>query len=171
MLTTLTTLAAVTLVIALAVFAFCAVLLNEAEHSTRRRSRRRPPDQPAAEGGDELLLSHLEDSSQAQERLPIGDFLFGALYLKSPEPLAFAELARAVAAAGLHMDQVLTWIARAEESGFVERLAMDRDSASGAATAHPAVRLTERGIDVAGNNRRGARHAVAASADDDAALA
>ena len=149
MLETIATFALGALVAAFAVF---AVLLNESEHAARRRLRReRGAPQPArAEAGEMLDLSGEGSMPRDGRRLPVGEFLFGALFLRGEEPLPFADLAASASEAGLDISQTLAWLDRAEESGLVERF-QDGDA------AQPAVRLTEIGMDVARNNRRGAR--------------
>jgi hypothetical protein len=143
-----------------AVFAVCAVFLNESEHAARRRLKRdrgRAP-QPADAGSRETLdLSGEGSMPRDGRRLPVGDFLFGALFLRGEEPLPFGELAAGAADAGLDISQILAWLDRAEESGLVERVE-DEDA------SQPAVRLTELGTEVARNNRRGARRPAAAKA-------
>jgi len=135
-------------------FAIYAVMLNEAEHVARRRGKDRRHGERPPEAVD------LTGSSAARRdgrRLPVGDFLFGALLLRGEEPLPFAELADTAAASGLDVGQTLTWLARAEESGLVERMAQrGREAPAG----QPAVRLTEAGMDLARNNRRAAPNAV-----------
>lgn len=156
MLETIATLALGALV---AVFAVWAVLLNESEHAARRRLRReRGAPQPAgAEVGETLDLTGEDAMPRDGRRLPVGDFLFGALFLRGEEPLPFVELAASAADAGLDINQALAWIDRAEESGLVERIE-DGDAAP------PAVRLTELGMELAGNNRRGARRPAGSKA-------
>lgn len=140
-----------------AAFAVWAVLLNESEHAARRRLRReRGAPQPAGAKAGEILHLFGEDAmARDGRRLPVGEFLFGALFLRGEEALPFAELAADAAEAGLDINQTLAWLDRAGESGLVERIE-DEDG------AQPAVRLTELGMDVARNNRRGARRSVAA---------
>lgn len=146
-----------------AVFAVCAVLLNESEHAARRRLRRGRGGAPRpSEAGETLDLSGQDAMPRDGRRLPVGDFLFGALFLRGEEPLPFTELAASAADAGLDISQTLAWIDRAEESGLVERIA-DEDA------AQPAVRLTELGMDVARNNRRGTRRPAEASEGRDQA--
>ena len=58
--------------------------------------------------------------------------------------------------------QVLAWIERAEAGGLIERVT-DAEPAF-----LPAVRLTEAGMDVARNNRRGG-HAARTAVESDAA--
>lgn len=168
----LTTFATFALAAALAAFAFCAVLLNEGEHASRRRAKRNTGEVPDAASAGELLARYVEDTCDARERLPIGDFLFGALFLRGSDPLAFSELAGAAGGAGLNVSQVLTWLARAEESGLVERVTMDRDPAGGGPPEQPAVRLTETGMDIARNDRRraGRREPASASFEGDSTV-
>ena len=114
-----------------------------------RRQTRLPPTGPPATGP----LVALDLSSAAPRdgrRLPVGDFLFGALYLQGEEPLPFADLASAAMDSGLDINQTLIWLARAEESGLVERI----QQADANAGEQPAVRLTEEGMSRARNNRR-----------------
>jgi hypothetical protein len=149
----ITTLATFALGALLAAFAVCAVLLNEGEHASRRR--RRAPNPSPPDGG---ALEALDLSSAAPRdgrRLPVGDFLFGALYLQGDEPLPFADLASAAMDSGLDINQTLIWLARAEESGLVERIAQ----ADASAGEQPAVRLTDEGVLRARNNRRSVRSA------------
>jgi hypothetical protein len=56
---------------------------------------------------------------------------------------------------GLDINQTLIWLARAEESGLVERIAQADPSAG----EQPAVRLTDEGMLRARNNRRSVRSA------------
>jgi hypothetical protein len=148
-----TTIATFALGALLAAFAVCAVFLNEGEHATRRRARRRHPS--GSEGGSLVALDLNDVSAVPRDgrRMPVGDFLFGALYLQGEEPLPFAELAAAASASGLDINQALIWIARAEESGLVERV----EQPDGETAGQPAVRLTAEGMDRARNNRRAAR--------------
>ena len=143
----LETIATFTLGALVAAFAVFAVLLNESEHAARRRLRRRREAAPVPEGAEALDLTG-EPAPRDGRRLPVGDFLFGALFLRGEEPLAFADLAASAADAGLDISQTLAWLDRAQESGLVERV---DDSHA----AQAAVRLTELGMDVARNNRRG----------------
>ena len=104
------------------------------------------------------------DERDGERRLPVGDFLVGALFVRGPQALPFTELARTATGSGLDISQVLAWLERAEASGLVERVTSG-DSASG---RHPAVRLTPAGIDVARHNRRGADGAEVAEPSLDA---
>ena len=143
----LQTLATVFLLGMMAAFAICAVLVNE---GGRRRRKARPEVRP------ETITIPVEEagSSRAPDgdrRLPVGDFLFGALYLNGSEPLPFSKLADAAAGSGMSVAQVLSWVERAEESGLIERVPGE---GTGESDGHPAVRLTEAGMDLARNNRR-----------------
>jgi hypothetical protein len=92
--------------------------------------------------------------------LPCGDFLFGALFLNAPEPLALHELGESAAGSGMNVSQVLAWIERAEAGGLVERVGrFDRD-----ADGSRGLRLTPAGVDVARNNRRRGQRRYAATA-------
>jgi hypothetical protein len=140
----------------LAAFAVCAVLLNEGEHAARRRRRvpnPSPPDGTAGETGPLVALDLSSAAPRDGRRLPVGDFLFGALYLQGEDPLPFADLASAAMDSGLDINQTLIWLARAEESGLVERI----QQADANAGDQPAVRLTEEGMSRARNNRRSVR--------------
>jgi len=131
-------------------FAIYAVVLNEAEHVARRRVRaRRPAERPP----EAVHLTGPSAACRDGRRLAVGDFLFGALFLRGEEPLPFADLADAAANSGLDIGQTLAWLARVEESGLVERVAHRGREAP---AAQPAVRLTAAGMDVARNNRRAA---------------
>lgn len=140
----------------------CAVLQNEGEHAARRRgrSRRRGGSASAREARADLYLSDLlnpEPVLGADRRLPVGDFLFGALVLRGCEPFATSDLAAVAADSGLDISQVLAWLAKAEESGIVERL--DGSEEDGL-PAEPSVRLTAEGLELARENRRGARRSA-----------
>ena len=148
----LETIATVFLLGMMAAFAVCAVMLNEGEHGRRRRARHAPPP-PAGHvtiPAEEAVVGATQAPTD-DRRLPVGDFLFGALSLRSPEPLAFSQLADAAAGSGMSVQQVLAWIERAEEGGLIERVADGEDA------DQPAVRLTDAGTNVARNNRRGGR--------------
>ena len=149
----LETLATVFLLGMMLAFAVCAVMLNEGQHERRRRVRHAPAPPPAGHvtiPADEAVVGAPQAPSD-DRRLAVGDFLFGALSLRSPEPLAFSQLADAAAGSGMSVQQVLAWIERAEEGGLIERVADGEDA------DQPAVRLTEAGTNVARNNRRGGR--------------
>ena len=136
----------------MAAFAVCAVLLNEGEHA-RRRGRRRGPAEPEAVPPALLPVLGLveEGDSPDDRRLAVGAFLFGALYLRGHDPLPFGQLAHAAAGSGMNVAQVLTWIERAEASGLIERV---MDYEQGEPGHQPAVRLTQAGMDLAGDDRR-----------------
>jgi predicted Rossmann fold nucleotide-binding protein DprA/Smf involved in DNA uptake len=147
-----TTIATFALGALLAAFAVYAVMLNEGEHAARKRARRR-----ARSGSEDARLVPLDLDATPSTRLdgrrmPVGDFLFGALYLRGEEPFPFAELATAASESGLDINQTLTWLARAEKSGLVERIAQAGDEGQ-----QPAVRLSAEGMHRARNNRRGVR--------------
>lgn len=153
----------------MAAFAVSAVLLNEGAHAGRRRLRRGE----AASGPDRVTIP-VEEAVEApandeiptdDRRLPVGEFLFGALYLRGSEPLPFSELADAAAGSGISVAQVLTWVERAEAGGLIERLTDD------APDDQPAVRLTEAGVDVARNNRRSGGRTPAVPGSDEAGAA
>ena len=150
----LSTIATFALGALLAAFAVYAVMLNESEHARRRRRRRGAAPGPVT-ATEPAAVDPLAAPAMARDgrRLPVGDFLFGALYLQGEEPLPFAELASAASDAGLDIGQALAWLAQAEESGLVERMQQRGTESS---PDQPAVRLTEAGMDVARNNRRGA---------------
>jgi hypothetical protein len=153
MVTTIATFALGTLLVA---FAVCAVFLNEAEHAARRRGRRDLARGPSEEGPLELLDMSGESSAPTDgRRLPVGDFLFGALLLRGEEALPCADLAKAAADSGMDLSQTLAWLSRAEESGIVERV-----ESADSAGREPAVRLTAHGMDLGSNNRRGAPKSV-----------
>ena len=144
----LETLGTVLLLALMAAFAVCAVLLNEGSDTRRRRRGTLEAPPPTATGA----LSAIDGAEVApvagdDRRLPVGDFLFGALFLRESEPLAFSDLADAAAGSGMSVAQVLTWIERAEEGGLIERVTDDEAD-------QPAVRLTEQGMDIARNSRR-----------------
>jgi hypothetical protein len=146
----LQTLATVFLLGMMSAFAVCAVLLNAGEHARRRRKPLTdlvppapPTTIPAQEGADVIGIP------SGDRRLPVGDFLFGALALRGSEPLAFPALADAAAGSGMSVAQVLAWVERAETGGLIERVA------GGEADEPPAVRLTDAGMELAHNNRRG----------------
>ena len=168
----LETFATLALGAAMTAFAIFAVMLNEGERSARllrHRGRRRRSVEGHAETGQrrasspifsasdvlpgtEPLSSAAPSSPGDPRRLPVGDFLFGALFLTGATPLAFADLARTAGESGLDVSQVLNWLARAEQSGLVERVHVA--SLEGEESGHPAVRLTPAGMDRAQNNRR-----------------
>ena len=136
-----------------AAFAVCAVLLNE---RGRTRGHRIPAHEAARPAGDGALSSHESAAVSAvptgERRLPVGDFLFGALFLRGPEPVTFSELADAADGSGMSVAQVLAWIERTEAGGLIERVSDDE-------AGEPALRLTEAGIYVACNDRRRGRRA------------
>ena len=145
-------------------FGVAAVLANEGEHAqrrARRKARRPAPGRSAAQA--ELLAPDAADASgeaRSDRRLPVGNFIFGALYVMGDRPTPFPELAEAAGESGLNVSQVLAWLERAEESGLVERVPDSEDGDEGGAEdseAQPAVRLTTAGMDIARNNRRSAR--------------
>lgn len=167
----LQTLATLALGAAMTAFAIFAVMLNEGERSARLRHRgrrkssvkgraetgQRRPSSPIFSASDVLPGTETHSSAEPTtpgnpRRLPVGDFLFGALFLTGSTPLAFAELARTAGESGLDVAQVLNWLGRAEESGLVERVHVA--SLDGEDSGHPAVRLTPEGMDRAQNNRR-----------------
>ena len=150
----LETLATFTLGALIAAFAVCAVMLNESQHSARRRMRRSRGQAAFAEATETVDLSGESSIPRDGRRLPVGDFLFGALFLRGEEPLPFADLAATAADAGLDITQTLAWLDQAEESGLVERVEHEDEKAP---AGQAAVRLTAMGIDVARNNRRGAQ--------------
>lgn len=160
------TVATVFLLGMMAAFAVSALLVNEGAHAQRRRLRNaETPDSsgritiPVEEAAGEK-----DEIPAGDRRLPVGDFLFGALFLRGSEPLPFSELADAAAGSGMSVAQVLAWVERAEAGGLIERLSDE------APDGQPAVRLTEAGVDVARNNRRGARTRVAAQSDESSAI-
>ncbi len=144
-------LGAVLLLIAVLAFAVAAALLNEGDHAGRRRRQDREPARRTAAGAVRGAESvEAAGASTGDRRLPVGDFLFGALFLRGPDPLAFSTLADAAADSGMSVAQVLAWIERAEAGGLIERVADDE-------AGEPAVRLTEIGIYVACHDRRTAK--------------
>ena len=154
----LTTVATFALGAALMAFAVAAALLNESEHAARRRLKRggqAAPNEGTPDGEPDLTWA--SRTKRDGRRMPVGDFLFGALFLRGEHPLPFAELAGSAADSGMHIDQVLTWLARAEESGLVERV---DEAGEGSEAAQPAVRLTAAGMEVARSNRRAAGRSV-----------
>ncbi len=144
----------------LAGFAIYAVLLNEGQHAARwrARSKRRSAAAPPSEVEVDLLHIPETDPSRGDDRrLPVGDFLLGALALRGDEPIVTADLAAVAADSGLDIGQVLAWLAKAEESGIVERLdGPDEEGLPG----KPSVRLTAEGLELARENRRGARRSA-----------
>ena len=146
----LESLATLLLLVVMGAFAVCAGLLNEGEHARRRRRRAAPS--PPRTGRAPIAPAEAADAADVpsgERRLAVGDFLFGALFLRAPEPLPFAELADTAATSGMSVPQVMGWIERAEARGLIERLTTDAPS------DRPAVRLTEAGMDLARNDRRG----------------
>ena len=145
----------------LAAFAISAVLLNEGQHAARRRLRTRPGGAPAPSGETQVDLLHAPgpQPSRGEEgrRLPVGDFLFGALLLRGYEPFATADLAAVATDSGLDISQVLAWLDKAEQSGIIERL--DASVEEGL-PSEPSVRLTAEGLQRARENRRGVRRAA-----------
>ena len=139
------TFGAVLLLGAVAAFAVFAALLNERRHAARRGGPRR--------GVAPAVAVRSEEGAEARgvpagdRRLPVGDFLFGARFLRGPEPLAFSTLADAAAGSGMSVAQVLAWIERTEAGGLIERVTDDE-------VGEPAVRLTEMGVYVACHDRR-----------------
>ena len=150
------TIATIGLGAVLAAFTVCAVLLNEGRHTARRRARSADGTAPVPAAEVQVDLLHVPDAAAPHaedRRLPVGDFLFGALVLRGYEPFVTADLAAVAADSGLDISQVLAWLERAEQSGIVERLeGTDEDGLSG----RPSVRLTAEGLDRARENRRGA---------------
>lgn len=144
------------LVGAMAAFAVFAALLNERDPARRRRTlgHEAAPTDPTAPAADEGM--EVGGAATGDRRLPVGDFLFGALFLRGPEPLAFSTLADAADRSGMSLAQVLAWIERAEAGGLIERVTDAEDG-------EPAVRLTEAGIYIACNDRR--RHKRARKPD------
>lgn len=136
-----------------AAFAIYAALLNEGSHAGGRGMRGVGEEWPTgdvgvpAEEGGETGGVPTED-----RRLPVGGFLFGALFLRGPEALTFSELADAAEGSGMSVAQVLAWIERAEAGGLVERVTDDD-------AGEPALRLTEAGIYIACNDRRRGKRA------------
>ena len=150
----LETLATVLLLGTMAAFAVCAVVVGEGE-GARRRRRREEGVAPAS--ADDGVVAPEETAAPGRSpapdrRLPVGEFLFGALFLRGPDPLAFSELADAAAGSGMSTSQVLAWIDQAEASGLIERVGEDE-------TGKPALRLTQAGIYIACNDHRRARRA------------
>jgi DNA-binding MarR family transcriptional regulator len=88
-----------------------------------------------------------EERRSEDRRSPVGDFLLGALALRGTEPLPYAELLHIAGESGLNMSTVLAWATHAEEAGLIEQ----RTSAGGQGRA---LLLTERGAEIAANNRR-----------------
>lgn len=144
----------------LAAFTVCAVLLNEGQHTARRRARTTDGTAPAPAAEVQVDVVHISGAaaSHAEDRrLPVGDFLFGALALRGYEPFATADLAAVAADSGLDISQVLAWLERAEQSGIIERLeGLEEDGLPG----EPSVRLTAEGLDRARENTRGARRSA-----------
>ena len=148
----------------LAAFAIWAARLNEGQHAARRRgrARQRRLSASAREARADLYLSdllHSEPVVGGDRRLPAGDFLFGALALRGYEPFLTRDLAAVAADSGLDISQVLAWLAKAEESGIVERLDGSEEDEDGL-PAEPSVRLTAEGLELARENRRGARRSA-----------
>ncbi len=177
----LETLATLAFGAAMTAFAIFAVLLNEGERAARPRKVRgrrkaftnsngqeRHGSTPtfSAPGllpGEEPAAAGAPTGRANKRRLAVGEFLFGALFLSGTAPIAFAELARTAGDSGLDISQVLSWLARAEEGGLIERVT-DLPG-EGESPGHPAVRLTQAGMDVARNNRRGADRATSVESD------
>jgi len=167
MINTLATLALGAMMMAFAIF---AVMLNEGERSRLRKNKRLGEGLPNGDAEEwqrqaaAPIPGWLPDEEPVletrpgQRRLPVGEFLFGALFLRGSEPLAFSELAQTAGECGMDISQVLAWVARAEEGGLLERVT--DLSADGWPSAHPAVRLTSAGMDLARNNRRQGRRSV-----------
>jgi len=88
-----------------------------------------------------------EERRSDDRRSPVGDFLLGALALRGDEPLPYSELLHIAGESGLNMSSVLAWAAHAEEAGLIEQL-------PGASGQGRALLLTERGAEIAANNRR-----------------
>ena len=81
-----------------------------------------------------------------QRRSPVGDFLLGALALRA-DGMQYAELLQIAGESGLNMSVVLAWVGRAEEAGLiVQQIGPDGEGRS--------LLLSDRGIDLARNNRR-----------------
>jgi len=96
------------------------------------------------------------DPPDLRPRSPLGDFLFGALYLRGRHPFEFAELGRNAGESGFDIPSVLAWIDDAEASGLVERVSLpvtdgDEDVDP---SRRRAVRLTSKGLEVARTNPR-----------------
>ena len=151
------TVATLGLLALLAAFAVCAVLLNEARHSARRRAKGKRRHRSALAGeaqADRLHVPAAATSRGGDSRLPVGEFLFGALAVRGDEPFVTADLAAVGADSGLDISQVLAWLEKAEQSGIVERLdGSEEDGVPG----KPSVRLSAEGLELARENRRGAR--------------
>jgi hypothetical protein len=139
-------------------FAVCAALFNEGSNARRRRRQPgTPPVVSVAVASEES--AEVGGVATGDRRLPVGDFLFGALFLRGPEPLAFSALADAAEGSGMSVAQVLAWIDRAEAGGLIERVNDDEAD-------EPAMRLTEAGIYIACNDRRRAKRAGTRDAPD-----
>ena len=161
----LETVATVLLLGVMAAFAVCAVLFNEGEGVHRRRRRQGRVAPPAAlrvVTPGEIAVGGAPPASD--RRLPAAEFLFGALFLRGPEPLAFSALADAAEGSGMSIRQVLAWIDQAEAGGLIERVGEDE-------TGKPALRLTEAGIYVACIDRRRTGRARAVRPPDGARVA
>ena len=146
----------------LAAFTISAVLLNEGRHAARRRARANQGDDPVSseQTRDDLIyISEEEPSRDGDRRLPVGDFVFGALALRGNEPFGTADLAAVAADSGLDINQVLAWLEQAEQSGVIERLDFTEEEGL---PAVPSVRLTAEGLARARENRRGARRSAPA---------
>ena len=88
----LQTLGTVILLGLMTAFAVSAVLLNRRGEAAGPRGRR---GRGAAAHREQLATEYLESFeafavTTGDRRLPVGDFLFGALYLRAGEPLAFS---------------------------------------------------------------------------------
>ena len=146
----------------LAAFAICAVMLNEGQHAARRRTRIKPGGAPTPvdEPRDDLVhIPEEEPSRGSDRRLPVGDFLFGALVLRGYEPFVTADLAAVATDSGIDIGQVLAWLEKAEQSGIIERL--DGSEEEGL-PGEPSVRLTSYGLELSRENRREARRSAPA---------
>lgn len=97
----------------------------------------------------------LPDNADLRPRSPLGDFLFGALYLRGRHPYEFADLGRTAADSGFDIPSVLAWIDEAETSGLIERVSLpESDDEPVDPSGRRAVRLTPRGLEVARTNPR-----------------
>lgn len=94
------------------------------------------------------------DLPDLRRRSPLGDFLFGALYLRGNHPYDFADLGRTAGESGFDIPSVLEWLNAAEASGLVERLPRPAKPGQAGEPSQRAVRLTEKGLEVARKNPR-----------------
>ena len=102
-----------------------------------------------------MIRSVPEPEPPERRRSPLGDFLFGALYLRGTHPFEFAELGRTAGESGFDIPSVLEWINDAEASGLIERVARpDKPGQETDPSQRRALRLTAKGLETARVNKR-----------------